>query len=172
MLRAAPRPLADSMLIYVTATNIALVLSVLPAAAALPLLLRRAPRPLSKRAIRCIRPVLILGPMASRRVDTRGMDRNAITALVGSRIPRTNVRPASNDWRASPFTSGYETEDLSRYAGAARGFNVVMISLESTAAQYLSSYGAHSDPMPILAPPPRPRRALPETSPASPPAIP
>ncbi len=150
MLRAARGPLADSMLIYVTATNIALVLSVLAAAAALPLLLRRAPRPLSKLAIPCILPVLILGPMASRRVDTRGMDRNAITALVGSRIPRTNVRPASNDWRASPFTSGYETEDLSRYAGAARGFNVVMISLESTAAQYLSSYGAQSDPMPNL----------------------
>src|SRR5258708_28607483 len=78
------------------------------------------------------------------------MDRNVITALIGSSVPRATTRPASNDFRASPFTSGREPEDLSPYAGAARGFNVVMISLESTAAQYLSLYGAQSDPMPNL----------------------
>jgi glucan phosphoethanolaminetransferase (alkaline phosphatase superfamily) len=150
MLRAARGPLADSMLLYVTAINIVLVLSVMALAAALPLLLGRVPRRLSRLAAVCILPVLLLGPMASRRVDTRGMDRNVITALVGSRTPRATAGLASNDWRASPFISRYETEDLSRYAGAARGFNVVMISLESTAAQYLSLYGAQSDPMPNL----------------------
>ena len=144
---AAPRrgPLADSMLLYVTAANIVLVLSVLAAAAALPLLRYAAQSAtvVGRLAILCILPVLILlGPMASRRVDTRGMDRNVITALIGSSVPRATDRPASNDFRASPFTSVRETEDLSRYAGAARGFNVVMISLESTAAQYLSLYGS------------------------------
>jgi glucan phosphoethanolaminetransferase (alkaline phosphatase superfamily) len=150
MLRAARGPLADSMLRYATAANVMLILSVLAAAAALPLLLSRAPRPLSKLAILCLLPFLFLGPMASRRVDTRGMDRNAITALLGSSVPRATHSPAWNDWRASPFPSGRAAEDLSRYAGAARGFNVVMISLESTAAQYLALYGARSDPMPNL----------------------
>ncbi len=138
MLRAARGPLADSMLLYVTATNVALVLALLAAAAALPSLLHRVPRPLCRLTVVCLLPVLILGPTASRRVDTRGMDRNVITALIGSRVPRATNHPASNDWRASPFPSGNDTEDLSRYAGAARGFNVVMISLESTAAQYLA----------------------------------
>ena len=150
MLRAARGPLADSMLLYITTTNILLILSVLAAAAALPALLRRAPRPLSRLAIPCILPLLLLGPTASRRVDTRGMDRNVITALIGSSVPRMADRPTSNDWRASPFPSSRDTEGLSRYAGAAGGFNVVMISLESTAAQYLALYGAQSDPMPNL----------------------
>jgi hypothetical protein len=150
MLRAARGPLADSMLLYITATNILLILSVLAVAAVLPSLLRRAPRPLAKLAAVCILPLLFLGPAASRRIDTRGLDRNAITALIGSRVPRATARPAPNDWRASPFPLSRETEDLSRYAGAARGFNVVMISLESTAAQYLALYGAQSDPMPNL----------------------
>src|SRR5260370_2640664 len=152
MLRAARGPLADSMLLYVTPTNIVLILSVLAIAAGLPSLLGRAPRQLSRLAAVCILPVLLLGPMASRRVDTRGMDRNVITALIGSSVPRATTRPASNDFRASPFTSGREPEDLSPYAGAARGFNVVMIILESTPAQHLSLSGAHSDPMPNLSP--------------------
>ena len=44
MLRAARGPLADSILLYVTAANIAIVLSVLAAAALLPRLLRPLPR--------------------------------------------------------------------------------------------------------------------------------
>jgi hypothetical protein len=150
MLRAARGPLADSMLLYATAAKVMLILSVLAASAVLPLLLSRAPRPLSKLAILCLLPVLVLGPAASRRIDTRGMDRNAITALIGSSVPRAAYSPVLNDWRASPFPSGRAAEDLSRYAGAVRGFNVVMISLESTAAQYLALYGAQSDPMPNL----------------------
>ena len=44
MLRAARGPLADSMLLYVTAANVVLVLSILVLAAGLPRLLGRAPR--------------------------------------------------------------------------------------------------------------------------------
>ena len=66
----------------------------LAAAAVLPWLLGRVPRPLSRLALVCILPVVLLGPMASRRVDTRGMDRNAVTALIGSRVPRATARPA------------------------------------------------------------------------------
>ena len=91
MLRAARGPLADSMVLYVTAANVALVLSLLALAAGLPWLLARAPRQLSRLAVVCILPVVLLGPMASHRVDTRGMDRNAITALIGSRVPHGSV---------------------------------------------------------------------------------
>jgi glucan phosphoethanolaminetransferase (alkaline phosphatase superfamily) len=138
MLRAARGPLADSMLLYVTAANIAIVLSVLAAAAILPRLLRRVPR----IWIVALLPLALLGPAASRRADTRGMDRNAVTALIGSRVAPAPANPETVDWRSSPFPARYETVDLSRFAGAARGFNVVLVSLESTAAQYLALYGA------------------------------
>jgi len=41
-------------------------------------------------------------------------------------------------------------ENLSRFKGVAKGRNVVLILLESTAAQYLRPYGAAEDPMPNL----------------------
>ena len=61
MLRAARGPLADSMLLYVTAANVALVLSLLALAASLPWLLARAPRQLSRLAVVCILPVVLAG---------------------------------------------------------------------------------------------------------------
>jgi glucan phosphoethanolaminetransferase (alkaline phosphatase superfamily) len=149
MLRAARGPLADSILLYATATNVALMVAILATAAGLPWLLRRAPqRCLALAAIGAI-PLVLLGPMASRRIDTRGMDRNAITALIGSGLPRASAHPIPGDWRASRFQVE-PAEDLSRFAGAARGLNVVMVSLESTAAQYLSLYGGEYDVMPNL----------------------
>ena len=148
MLRAARGPLADSILLYVTAANIAIVLSVLAAAALLPRLLRRVPR----IWILALLPLVLLGPAASRRADTRGMDRNAITALIGSRVPPAPAGPEAHDWRSSPFPSRYETAGLARYAGAARGFNVVLVSLESTAAQYLALYSAPGSGQPDAMP--------------------
>jgi arylsulfatase A-like enzyme len=56
--------------------------------------------------------------------------------------------------RASPpFRAGYDQtphRDLSQFHGIAAGRNVVLVSLESTAAQYLGLYGAAPDPMPNL----------------------
>jgi phosphoglycerol transferase MdoB-like AlkP superfamily enzyme len=48
----------------------------------------------------------------------------------------------------SPMEGRSETEDLSRWRGAAAGRNVVMVLLESAGAQYLRPYGASEDPMP------------------------
>src|SRR6185437_6276043 len=82
---------------------------------------------------------------ASARVDTRGMDRNIIAALIAPSVPRAGVEPCG------PFLpEGLPVEDLSRYSGAARGLNVVMVSLESTAAQYLSLFGGGHQVMPNL----------------------
>jgi hypothetical protein len=157
MLRAARGPLADSMMEYVTATNVLLVVSVLAAAAGLPWLLRQVPVQLVRLALVGTIVIVLLGPMASSRVDTHGMDRNVITALISSRVPgsglpgsgvpgrglpRVTARAGAGDWRESRFPAERAAEDLSRFAGSARGLNVVMVSLESTAAQYLSIYGA------------------------------
>jgi glucan phosphoethanolaminetransferase (alkaline phosphatase superfamily) len=147
MLRAARGPLADSILLYVTAINVTLILAVLAAAAGLPWLLRhvlltRVPRQLGRWAVACATAAVLLGPMASSRVDARGMDRNVIAALIGSGLPRVTAGAGPHDWRESRFRTGSAAEDLSRFAGSARGLNVVMVSLESTAAQYLSLYGA------------------------------
>src|SRR2546429_210241 len=93
----------------------------------------------------CTIAVVLLGPMAGSRVDTRGMDRNVITALIGSGLPRVAARAGAGDWRESRFQTDRATEDLVRFAGSARGLNVVIVSLESTAAQYLPLYGAPDD---------------------------
>jgi phosphoglycerol transferase MdoB-like AlkP superfamily enzyme len=144
MLRAARGPLSDSILLYVTPTNIFLAALVLTAAAILPILLQHLPSNLS---LACAIAIVLLGPSASRRIDTRGMDRNVITALIGVGLPHTASQ--ATEWRESPFNSA-DAENLSRLAGAAKGYNVVMVSLESTAAQYLSLYGAEYETMPNL----------------------
>ena len=154
MLRAARGPLADSMLEYVTASNILLVTGVLAAAAVLPRLLRQAPRQLARTGLVGTMLVVLVGPTAGKRVDTRGMDRNVITALMGGGLPQAAGGAGAGDWRESRFQTERATEGLAQFAGSAAGLNVVMISLESTAAQYLSLYGGPNDggrdPMPNL----------------------
>ncbi|HWC97130.1 MAG TPA: sulfatase [Candidatus Sulfopaludibacter sp.] len=154
MLRAARGPLADSILQYVTASNILLMAAVLIAAAVLPRLLRQSPRQLAIWGPACTIAVVLMGPMADRRVDTHGMDRNVITALMGSGLPRLTTQAGAGDYRESRFPTDRPAEDLAEFAGSARGLNIVMISLESTAAQYLPLYGApddgRPDPMPNL----------------------
>jgi hypothetical protein len=149
MLRAARGPLADSIVTYMTAGNILLVMSVLATAAGLPWLMRRVPQQFVTLAVIGALAAVALGPMASVRADTRGMERNVVTALIGTRSPRFVTDAGSSQWRESPFkTQG--TEDLSRFVGAGQGFNLVMVSLESTAAQYLSLYGGEYEVMPNL----------------------
>jgi hypothetical protein len=143
MLRAARGPLADSMLRYVTPLNAALIAGVLAAAVLFYRTRWRMPAWTAALAI----PIVLLGPAARTRVDTHGMDRNAVTALLPDGLPRSDS--AALDWRSSPF-AGQPAEDLSRFRGATRGFNIVMVSLESTAAQYLALYGSGQDVMPRL----------------------
>jgi glucan phosphoethanolaminetransferase (alkaline phosphatase superfamily) len=149
MLRAARGPLADSMLVYLTATNILLVVSVLTAAAGLPWLTRRVPRQFTRLAVVCAIAVVLLGPMASNRAETRGMDRNVVTALMGTGMPRVVADDGASEWRESRFEVD-GSGDLSRFAGTAQGLNLVMVSLESTAAQYLSLYGGEYEVTPNL----------------------
>jgi len=146
MLRAARGTLADSIWLYATSMNVLLIAAVSAVALLAPLCLRRVSR------LQIAAPLAVcvaLGPVAVTHVDTLGLERNAWTALAGSMMPHMAARAADSDWRGSGFDRT-RSVDLARFRGAAAGRNVVLVSLESTAAQYLGVYGATPDVMPHL----------------------
>jgi hypothetical protein len=145
MWRAADGPLADSIRHYATWSNAWLTGAGLAAIPLAPIVCRRVPA----------RPVLIalamctaFGPAAAARVDTLGMERNAWSALVGNITVRL-ATPAARDWRASVLES-LPDQNLLLLRGVAAARNVVLVSLESTAARYLGVYGAEPDVAPNL----------------------
>jgi phosphoglycerol transferase MdoB-like AlkP superfamily enzyme len=155
MLRAARGPLSDSFLIYLTWQNLALMALVILVAAAtlLAAATLRVNRPGIRGWLFAALPVLTLGPFASARIETLGLHRNPILTLIS--LPRRSPRYAAADsqpadWRASRLVSA-PAEDLSALRGVAQGRNIVMVSLESTAAQYLSLYGSGYEVTPHLA---------------------
>ena len=163
MWRAAGGALSDSIWQYVTAANLLWIAGVLVAAIAAPrvasgfLTAAALARAVSRINIATISLAIfaILGPFAVARVDTRGLDRNAWSALVMSALPRTaDVKRTADtggarNWRAGLHGLSSNT-DLSRFRAAAADQNVILVSLESTAAQYLALYGANEDAMPNL----------------------
>ena len=145
MWRAARGPLADSISYYATPANVLAAAAIAAAAAMMPRLTCRAPRrPLLASLAACV----VLGPMAVSRVDTLGLERNAWIALAATAMPRVSAA-ASNEWQRAGFAP-VPDEDLARFRGIAAGWNVVLVSLESTAAQYLGLYGAQPEVMPNL----------------------
>lgn len=149
MLRATGAALTDSIAYYLTAANVALMGSVLAAGATFPLLFAR-PRVRQIAAVIGL-TIALPGPFVARAVDTRGAQRNAVTALIATSLPRLGAPgdAVSGDLRATPFDDP-PADDLSALAGAGVGRNIVLIVLESTGAQYLRSYGAADDPMPTM----------------------
>jgi phosphoglycerol transferase MdoB-like AlkP superfamily enzyme len=146
MLRAAGGPLADSFRIYITWVNAGLVVAVLAAAF---LSIRLTSAALTKGVIALLMILAALGPIASARLDTVGFGRNVAAVIVSGILPHVAPRAVEGDWGTSHFESG-STEDLSGLHGLARQRNVIMVSLESTAAQYLRLYGGEYDLMPNL----------------------
>lgn len=149
MWRAARGPLADSIRLYLTPTNAAMIAGVCAIAAIAPRLLRS----LKPAAVYTLHAGLVLcaalGPAAMRRVDTPGAERNAWMTLATTSLPRVGAAPSADEWTAVGFDRTVDG-DLAAFHGAAAGRNVVFVSLESTAAQYLGLYGAQPDPMPNL----------------------
>jgi arylsulfatase A-like enzyme len=166
MIRAAGGTLADSIAYYMTWENLARMGAVVAIGAVAPLALTRY-------VGRFVRPgppggphgwpygrtlagaaglvIIALGPVAASRVDTRGLDRNAVTALLPIAAPAAAAAPShGRDWRTSPFPGAADGAELERFRGSARGMDVLVVVLESVAARYLRSYGAASDPMPNL----------------------
>jgi len=101
------------------------------------------------RVVALLAVCVALGPAAMTRVETRGLERNAWTALAFSMMPQVTARTAVADWRGLGIDRT-PSIDLSGLRGAAAGRNVVLVSLESTAAKYLGVYGAAPDVMPRL----------------------
>jgi arylsulfatase A-like enzyme len=162
MIGAAGGALSDSIRHHATPANLALMSLTIASGIVFPLLIRRLQAqkrialiipPLSLTLLLAL-PFVLLGPLATPRVETIGMDRNAILALVTTALPRLSSRIADveikEDWRASPFEAGTNGDDLSSWRGAAAGRNVFLIVLESAGAEYLRPYGASHDPMPNL----------------------
>jgi len=164
MWRAARGPLSDSILLYATWDNVLLVSLVAALAIVLPFARLRSNRPL----VCVVVAMVALGPLAASRVDTRGFERNAWTALIAT-MPHATERTwfdrertwfgPERTWSGPDRTSvepertSIESERTSiepERKGSAFGRNVVMVSLESTAAQYLGLYGAAPDVMPNL----------------------
>ncbi len=167
IIRAAGGPLADSIAHYLTVTNLAAVSMVVVTGVGLPLLLRRRFGAMTRAdrvglSIGAAILIAAIGPYAASRLDTRGLHRNALGALLPAGL-HTSASPTrasrsdlhgmdmsgADEWRRSPFGS-HAGEDLSRFRGIAKGRNVLLVVLESTAARYLGLYGAPRDPMPRL----------------------
>jgi glucan phosphoethanolaminetransferase (alkaline phosphatase superfamily) len=153
LLHATRGTLGDSIAHHVTAANLLRMGLILAAGAALPALLRRLlPRvPLRVRVAVVVGAVVLLplGPFAAGRVATLGLHRNVLAVLVTTALPRVGAADLAGDWRLSPFGNP-RAEALTRFRGVARGRNVVVVHLESTAARHLRPYGAADDPMPNL----------------------
>ena len=146
MWQAARGPLLDSIRYYATSANVAWTIAVAAAGAAAPIVFRGAPSPA------LLAPLLLIaaaGPIASVHVWTHGLERNAWTALALSAVPRAAAAHADRSRRASR-QPGRASDDLTWLRGAAAGRHLVLVSLESTAAQYLGVYGVSPDVMPNL----------------------
>jgi hypothetical protein len=141
---AARGPLVDSIRYYATAANIAWMTAVIAAGAAAPIVFRGPP---ARSLITSLLLVAAAGPIASAHVRTRGLERNAWTALALTAVRRVTAAPTDRTWRA-PRREGHADDDLTWLHGAAAGRHIVLVSLESTAAQYLGAYGASPDVMP------------------------
>ena len=153
MWRAAGGPLRDSVLLYATAANALWVLAAVACASLAPWMIHHKGREGHKGVVNgfvALVALVMLGPPAAARVDTRGLERNAWSALVVSAIPRVSAAASSAEWRRPRSADAARADDLGRLRGAAAGRNVILVSLESTAAQYLGLYGAAPDVAPNL----------------------
>jgi hypothetical protein len=161
LLRAARGTLSDSIWHEVTPLTLAVTGSLL----ALGVLAPRIWRTISPPGIAPARWLFVLlvvavaasvaGPAAVSRVDTRGMHRNALFAVIGTSLPRVRAAHSPGEWRrplnrAAAGDGAESGQTLGSLAGAFTGSNVLLIMLESTGAQYLRPYGAAEDPMPNL----------------------
>jgi len=160
MWRAAGGALSDSILLYVTPANVSWIAIVIGASLIAPYVVSGCSRTIGGGPPEGAHPGLhaglkscatfcflltALGPAALAHVDTGGLDRNAWSALIStaSRVPTPN-------WRSAGLSGPRNDGPFAHLRGAATGRNVILVSLESTAAQYLALYGAPYEAMPNL----------------------
>ena len=149
MLRATSGTLADSILLYATASNIGRVVLTMAAAATLPAVLPRTPEYARRILVAAVIACAAFGSFTAARVDTTGFDRNVVVALATSALPHVEGSAARHAWSDSLFDTR-PADNLTYLQGIAAGRNVVLVSLESTGAQYLRLYGAREAVTPHL----------------------
>lgn len=174
MLNASGGALADSVAVYLTVANVGipLVLGAL-AIAARGLTMRRSarahdapPGPPSRGRVQTVFGVAgacalvaigVMGRRLQARVPTLGLHRNAVVTLVATTIAHLRTRGGSS-WAESDGAPPAACDaqdgravDLRDLRGSAAGRNVVWIILESTAARFLTPYGAAREVTPNLA---------------------
>jgi phosphoglycerol transferase MdoB-like AlkP superfamily enzyme len=149
LMRAARGPLADAVLHYLTAINLAALAAPVVVSVALPLMFRRRTAAVRLWVVILAGAIVAAGPFAASRVDTHGLHRNAFGAMLATSLPRVEPAPGAADWRASPFDQS-RRDDLSSLRGSMKGRNVILAVLESTGAGHLGAYGAFPDPTPNL----------------------
>ena len=150
LMRATGGALQDSIMMYVTPANCMIIWTLSTLGSALPFIIRRLPSPWIAALATVASSCIIAGPFGNSHCHTDGLDRNAIITFARSLFPRVTARRMHRDWRASGFPQDAAKTDLSGFISAARNRNVVLISLESTGAQYLAPWGASNNPMPNL----------------------
>jgi phosphoglycerol transferase MdoB-like AlkP superfamily enzyme len=150
MARATGDALLDSIVIYLTPANLATIGTLIFVGLAAPFFIP----PMQTRSKACLTAIavfcVLIGPHVTARTETQGLHRNAVVAFARSLFPRVIARPGTLNWRASPIHDQLSSLDLSALRGVAANRNLVLVSLESTGAQYLAPWGASKDPMPNL----------------------
>jgi len=147
MFRATGSALSGSIIHHLTLVNVVLIFVFSVFAAGLPFAMNRAPSRLRTPLFWLVIVLTVLGCCFPHRT---GISRNAFSTLASSAWPRVHARPLQEDWRLPMASASGATIDLEFLRGSAAGRNIVIISLESTGAQYLRPYGASNDPMPTL----------------------
>ncbi|HEX6465633.1 MAG TPA: sulfatase, partial [Vicinamibacterales bacterium] len=153
MLQATGGALADSLRLHLTPANFLLMTGTIASAASLPRALSRLRQKPRRLIVGVVITLSALGPWSMHHAAANGIDRSGVIVFAESLRAHVTAGSDRRDWRHSPFQSVPSTaaDGLAALHGAADGRNVVIVSLESTAAQYLSLYGGGDDLTPTLA---------------------
>jgi phosphoglycerol transferase MdoB-like AlkP superfamily enzyme len=147
MFRATGSALSDSIAHHLTAVNVALIFILGVVATGLPFGMIRAPSRVRTSLLVLVILLTALGCCFPHRMS---ISRNAFSTLARSAWPHVQAHTLHEDWRVPIASQSGAATDLEFLRGSANGRNIVIISLESTGAQYLRPYGAANDPMPNL----------------------
>src|SRR5438552_15808381 len=102
MIRAARGPLADSITYHLTPANLGCTALVGAIGVLLPFALRRWGARPGDASILAAAMVIAAAPAAVSRIETVGLERNFVLALVQPALPRRPARPSDREWPPCP----------------------------------------------------------------------
>ena len=154
MFKAARGTLSDSILHYLRFDVLAPVIGLIAVGCVLAYVLRKVE--LTRRTglvvISAALALIAIGPFASSRIDTFGLERNSVVALVSSSLPRIRASESmesGTDWRRSPMSwqpsrasQARMSEDLSYLRDIAKRSKHHSRDARVDGREYLHCYGA------------------------------